>query len=71
MDNSALTLQYITDKSHRVKVYEANRVPQILGYTDIGDWQHTDGEMNPADMCIRGVMDPVNILQQDKNGKSG
>ena len=52
-------------------MYEANRVAQILGYTDIGDWQHTDGEMNPADMCIRGVMDPVNTLQQDKNGQSG
>ena len=70
MDNSALTLQYITDKSHRFKVYEANRVAEILGYTDVGDWQHIDGKMNPADMCIRGLMDPVNILQQDKNGKS-
>ena len=66
--DSTLTLQYITDKSHRFEVYAANRVAEILEYT--GNWQHIDGKMNPADMCTRRLMDPANLLQQDKNGKS-
>ena len=68
--DSTLTLQYITDKSHRFKVHVANRVAELVVYTDTGDWQHIDGKMNPADMCTRGLIDPVNLLQQDKNGKS-
>ena len=65
-----LTLQYITDKSHRFKVYVANRVAEILEYTDTADWQHFDGEMNLADMCTRGLMDRANLLQWDKQRKS-
>ena len=41
-----------------------------MEYTDTGDWQHIDGKMNPADMCTRGLMDPVNLIQRDKHGKS-
>ena len=51
--DSTLTLQYITDKSHRFKVYVANRVAEILEYTDTDDWQHIDGKMNLADICTR------------------
>ena len=47
--DSRLTLLYITDESHRFKVYVANQVAEILGYTDTGDWQHTDWKMNPTD----------------------
>ena len=68
--DSTLTLQYITDKSHRFKVYVANRVAEILEYTNIGDWQHIDGKMNPTDICTRGLMDPANLLQRDKHRKS-
>ena len=64
-------IKYITEKSHRFKVYVANRVVVILDYTVTGDQQNIDGKMNPADICIQpnGLMDPANLLQQDKNGK--
>ena len=68
--DSTLTLQYITDKSYRFKVYIANRVAGILEYTDTGNWRHIDGKMNPADICTRGLMDPANLLQRDKHRKS-
>ena len=68
--DSTVTLQYITDISHRFKMYVANRVAKILEYTDTGDWQHIDGKMNPTDRCTRGLMDSANLLQQDKNEKS-
>ena len=48
----------------------ANHVGEILEYTDTDDWQNIDGKMNPADICTRGLMDPANLLQQDKHGKS-
>ena len=57
-----LTPQYITDKSHRLKVYVANWVAEILEYTNTGDWQNIDGKMNPSDICTRGLMDPANSL---------
>ena len=52
-------------------MYVANRVVVILDYTVTGDQQNIDGKMNPADICIQpnGLMDPANLLQQDKNGK--
>ena len=68
--DSILTLQYITDKSHKFKAYVANRVAEILEYNDTGDWQHIDGKMNPPDICTRGLMNPANPIQQDKHGKS-
>ena len=53
--DSTLTLQYITDKSHRFKEYVPNRVSEILEYTNTGDWKHIDGKMNPADICTRDL----------------
>ena len=57
-----LAPQYITDKSHRLKVYVANWVAEILEYTNTGDWQHIDGKMSPSDICTRELMDPANSL---------
>ena len=70
--DSTLTLKYITNKSHRFKVYVANRVAEIMEYTDTGNWQHIDGKMKKADIYIytRGLTDPANLLQQDKHEKS-
>ena len=68
--DSTTILQYITDKSHRLKVYVPNQVAWILECTDTGNWQHNDGKMNPADMCTRGLLDPGNPLQWNKHGKS-
>ena len=61
--DSASTLQYITYKSHRFKVYVPNRAAEILEYTDTGKWQHIDRKKNLANMCNKEVMDPANLLQ--------
>lgn len=63
-------IKYITEKSHRFKVYVANRVAEILEYTDTDNWQSIDRKMNPADMFTRGSMGLANLLQQDKHRKS-
>lgn len=43
---SMLSLQYITDISHRFKAYAENRLAEILEYTDVKSWQHVDGKQN-------------------------
>ena len=48
-------------------MYVANRVAEILEYTNTGNWQHIDGKMKQADICTRGLTDPANLLQQDKD----
>ena len=68
--DTILVLQYITDKLRRFKVFVANRVAEILEYTDTDNWQHIDRKMNPADMFTRGRMDLANLLQQNKHRKS-
>lgn len=68
--DTILALQYITDKLRRFKVFVANRVAEILEYTDTDNWQHIDRKMNPADMFTRGRMDLANLLQQNKHRKS-
>ena len=37
-DTTQCRIQYVTDKSHRFKLYVANRVAEILEYTDTGHW---------------------------------
>ena len=38
VDTTQCRIQYVTDKSHRFKLYVANRVAEILEYTDTGRW---------------------------------
>ena len=49
-----LTLHYIQDKSHRFKIYVANRATQILESTSAADRNFSEGVENPADISLRG-----------------
>ena len=68
--DSTLTLQYITNTTHRPKSYVANRQTEINEATDSSDWGHVPGEINPADLLTRGVSDPVQLLQTSPLGTS-
>ena len=57
--DSTLTLQYISNTALRPKVYVGNRQAEILEATDVADWKHVPGDLNPADLLTRGVTDPV------------
>ena len=46
LSDSMLSLQYITDISHRFKAYAENRLAETLEYTDVKSWQHVDGKQN-------------------------
>ena len=49
-----LTLHYIQDKSHRFKIYVANRATQILESTSAANRNFSEGVENPADISLRG-----------------
>ena len=60
--DSTLTLQYIKNTKHRLKVFVANRVSEILETSDADQWSHVPGNINPADLLTRGVSDPVKLM---------
>ena len=60
--DSTLTLQYINNTKHRLKVFVANRVSEILSTSEPSEWSHVPGEVNPADLLTRGVTDPVKLM---------
>ena len=66
--DSMLVLQYIHDENHRFKVFVANRVTEIREQTNPEQWNHIEGKNNPADICSRGVMSPVQLLQDNNEG---
>ena len=61
--DSTLTLQYINNTQHRMKVFVANRVAEILELSEAKDWSHVPGNLNPADMLTRGIADPEKLMQ--------
>ena len=61
--DSTLTLQYIKNTQHRLKVFIANPVSEILQTSDAADWSHIPGEINPADMVTRGIMKPEKLME--------
>ena len=66
--DSMLVLQYIRDANHRFKVFVANRVTEIGEQTNPEQWNYVEGKSNPADTCSRGVMSPVQLLQDNNEG---
>ena len=68
--DSTLTLQYITNTTHRPKVYVGNRQAEVREATDPTDWRKVPGEKNPADLLTRGVADPSELMQTNTNGVS-
>ena len=66
--DSVLTLQYISNKIHRPKVYVANRQNEILESSTESQWRHVPGKVNPADILTRGVYNPSDLLKPTKEG---
>ena len=60
-----IVIQYLQNKKKRFKVFVANRVNEILELTDLNQWRHIKGTMNPADVLSRGVIDPRKLLEGD------
>ena len=60
--DSTITLQYIKNKKHRLRVFEANRVSDIHEISEPEQWNKIDGSINPADLLTRGVLDPKKLM---------
>ena len=63
--DSMIVVQYVQNGKRRFKVFVANRVHEILELTDVEQWRHIKGTMNPADVLSRGVIDPRKLLEGD------
>ena len=68
--DSTLTLQYITNTTLRPKAYVANRKSEINEASNMEDWRHVSGDINPADLLTRGVSDPSELMETGANGTS-
>ena len=53
--DSAIVLQYITNKTRRFQTFIANRVSAIHEGSEPCQWRHVPSEMNPADDATRGL----------------
>ena len=53
--DSMITLNYIRNESRRFQTYVANRVGEIRDLTNVDQWRHCPGKLNPADDVSRGL----------------
>ena len=68
--DSTIVVQYIKNNTHRFKTAVANRVTEIRDTSSPEQWNHLPGPLNPADKVSRGVDDPRELMEKDKNGTS-
>ena len=54
--DSMTVLGYIRKKTARYKTIVANKIATIHDLTQVSDWHHIDGKLNPADIASRGIM---------------
>ncbi|XP_067947248.1 uncharacterized protein [Watersipora subatra] len=54
--DSKIVLGYISNHSKRFQVFVANRIHEILECTEVAQWRHVPGNLNPADIASRGLM---------------
>ena len=52
--DSKAVLHYIRNESKRFHTFVANRVAEIRSDSDVGEWRHVPGLLNPADLGSRG-----------------
>ncbi|KAL7843912.1 hypothetical protein SRHO_G00224510 [Serrasalmus rhombeus] len=53
--DSTTVLKYETNDTRRFHTFVANRVNTIRGISDVFQWKHIPGKMNPADYASRGL----------------
>ncbi|CAB0004889.1 unnamed protein product [Nesidiocoris tenuis] len=53
--DSMTVLAWLKSPTHRLQVFVANRVQQVLMVTDADWWYHVQGSENPADVGSRGI----------------
>ena len=53
--DSMITLNCIRNESRRFQTYVANRVGEIRYLTNVDQWRHCPGKLNPADDVSRGL----------------
>ncbi|XP_059350122.1 uncharacterized protein LOC132087766 [Daphnia carinata] len=58
--DSQTVLQWIHSKTCRFEVFVNNRIGKILRNTGRRQWRHVAGDLNPADLCSRGI-DPKDV----------
>ena len=51
--DSKIVLAYIANDSRRFHVYVSNRVSQIRNLSEVPQWNHISGSLNPADLLTR------------------
>lgn len=52
--DSEIVLKYLHNASRRFQVYVSNRVSKILQSSEVHQWRHVPGKINPADVVSRG-----------------
>ena len=52
--DSSIAIGYIKNSEQRYHMFVANRVREIRHNSDISQWHHIPGKMNPADIVSRG-----------------
>ena len=60
--DSTITIQYIQNKKHRMKIFVGNRITEIQNISLSVQWAHVDGLLNPADLLRRSVMNPEKLM---------
>lgn len=60
--DSQIVLTWLHTPVHKLKIFVANRVRQILAITSADSWHHIPSEQNPADVASRGVT-PQELVQ--------
>ncbi|XP_055018962.1 uncharacterized protein LOC129411624 [Boleophthalmus pectinirostris] len=53
--DSTSVLKYIKNETSRFKIFVANRVSEILQFSDMSQWRYVNTVDNPADLASRGV----------------
>ena len=53
--DSMTVLGYIRNTTSRYKSFVANRLAVIQDLTEVHQWHHVDGTLNPADLASRGI----------------
>lgn len=54
--DSTIVLAYIRNTISRFKTFVANRLVEIHDRTDVNQWRHVPGLLNPADLASRGFV---------------